>query len=396
MAKRSIRDIEVQGKRALVRVDFNVPLRNGAVAEDTRIRAALPTMQYLLDRGAGVIACSHLGRPEGRVRDDLRLAPVARRLEELLGRPVQMARESVGPEVEAAAKALPPGAVLLLENLRFHAEEEANDPTFARQLARLADLYVNDAFGAAHRAHASTEGVAHLLPSAAGLLMERELERLANVFRPEAGRRAVISGGAKVSDKLRLLQHLAPQVNVLCIGGAMAHTFLLAQGVPMGASLAEPDLVEDARAILKAAKQHGCELLLPVDGVVAASLETPPRARPVLFAEEEVPEGWMVLDIGPRTVEQFGEALRTADLVVWNGPLGRFENPAYAGGSTAIARLLAELPAETIVCGGETVQVVQEAGVAERMTHISTGGGAALELLEGRTLPGVAALPDRA
>ena len=395
MAKRSIRDMEVHGKRALVRVDFNVPLRNGAVAEDTRIRAALPTMQYLLDRGAAVIACSHLGRPEGRVRDDLRLAPVAHRLEELLGRPVQMAGECVGPEVEGAAKALPPGAVLLLENLRFHAEEEANDPTFARQLARLADFYVNDAFGAAHRAHASTEGVAHLLPSGTGLLMERELDRLADVFRPEAGRRAVISGGAKVSDKLRLLQHLAPQVNVLCIGGAMAHTFLLAQGAPMGASLAEPDLIEDARVILKAAKQNGCEVLLPVDGVVAASLEAPPRARPVLFAEEGVPEGWMVLDIGPRTVEQFGEALRTADVVVWNGPLGRFENPAYAGGSTAIAHLLAELPAETIICGGETVQVVQEAGVAERMTHISTGGGAALELLEGRTLPGVAALPDQ-
>ena len=395
MAKRSIRDMEVHGKRALVRVDFNVPLRNGAVAEDTRIRAALPTMQYLLDRGAAVIACSHLGRPEGRVRDDLRLAPVAHRLEELLGRPVQMAGECVGPEVEGAAKALPPGAVLLLENLRFHAEEEANDPTFARQLARLADFYVNDAFGAAHRAHASTEGVAHLLPSGTGLLMERELDRLADVFRPEAGRRAVISGGAKVSDKLRLLQHLAPQVNVLCIGGAMAHTFLLAQGAPMGASLAEPDLIEDARVILKAAKQNGCEVLLPVDGVVAASLEAPPRARPVLFAEEGVPEGWMVLDIGPRTVEQFGEALRTADVVVWNGPLGRFENPAYAGGSTAIAHLLAELLAETIICGGETVQVVQEAGVAERMTHISTGGGAALELLEGRTLPGVAALPDQ-
>ena len=361
MAKRSIRDMEVHGKRALVRVDFNVPLRNGAVAEDTRIRAALPTMQYLLDRGAAVIACSHLGRPEGRVRDDLRLAPVAHRLEELLGRPVQMAGECVGPEVEGAAKALPPGAVLLLENLRFHAEEEANDPTFARQLARLADFYVNDAFGAAHRAHASTEGVAHLLPSGTGLLMERELDRLADVFRPEAGRRAVISGGAKVSDKLRLLQHLAPQVNVLCIGGAMAHTFLLAQGAPMGASLAEPDLIEDARVILKAAKQNGCEVLLPVDGVVAASLEAPPRARPVLFAEEGVPEGWMVLDIGPRTVEQFGEALRTADVVVWNGPLGRFENPAYAGGSTAIAHLLAELLAETIICGGETVQVVQEA-----------------------------------
>ena len=396
MAKLTVRDVQVEGKRVLVRVDFNVPLKDGAVADDARIRAALPTLQYLIDHGATVIACSHLGRPKGEVREELRLTPVAVRLSELLGREVEMAGDSVGGAVEKRAGKLEPGEVLLLENLRFHAEEEANDRQFAWQLAQLADFFVNDAFGAAHRAHASTEGVAHFLQSVAGLLMANELERLGSVFDERAGTRAVLSGGAKISDKLALLRHLIERVDILCVGGAMAHTFLLARGIPVGDSLAEPDLVREARAILEAAEQRGCVLELPVDGVVAESLESAPRARPVTFAEEQLSEGWRILDIGPATVERFSSALRPADVIVWNGPMGLFERPAFAGGTTAVARVLADLSSNTIVCGGETAQAAQASGVADRMSHISTGGGAALELLEGRTLPGVAVLPDRA
>ena len=395
MAKRTVRDLQLREKRVLVRVDFNVPLKDGAVADDTRIRAVLPTLQYLIDEGAAVVVCSHLGRPKGEVREELRLTPVAARLSELLGRGVAMAEDSVGAVVEERARKLKPSELLLLENLRFHAAEEANDRAFAQQLARLADCFVNDAFGAAHRAHASTEGVAHLLDSAAGLLMAEELERLGSLFDADAGRRAVLSGGAKISDKLALLRHLIERVDILCVGGAMAHTFLLARGLPVGDSLVEPDLVGEARAILEAAARRGCVLELPVDGVIAESPEVAPRARPLTFAEEQVQAGWQILDIGPATVERFSAALRPADVIVWNGPLGLFERPAFAGGTMALARVLADLPATTIVCGGETAQAVHLAGVADQISHISTGGGAALELLEGRTLPGVAVLPER-
>ena len=398
MKKKTVRDLDVRGRRVLVRADLNVPLRAGAVADDSRIRATLPTLQFLLENEATVVACSHLGRPQGRVRAELRLRPVAERLQELLRRPVRMASDSVGPDVKAAVKALEPGEVLLLENLRFHSGEEGNERRFARLLAQPVELYVNDAFGAAHRAHASTEAIAHLLPAAAGLLMEREIENLANVF-PANGRRrgqtvTVVSGGAKVSDKLGLLRALVQKANSLCIGSAMANTFLLAQGMAVGASLAEPSLVDEARALLSAAERAGCEVLLPVDGVIARGPEQPPRARPLVFAEESVPEGWQIFDVGPRTIERFRGALESADVVVWNGPLGLFEREAFAGGTRWLARALAGLEGKTIVCGGETLQAVAEAGVADRLTHVSTGGGAALELLEGRELPGLAVLPD--
>ena len=398
MKKKTVRDLDVRGRRVLVRADLNVPLRAGAVADDSRIRATLPTLEFLLENKATVVACSHLGRPQGKVRAELRLRPVAERLQVLLRRRVRMASDSVGPDVKAAVKALEPGEVLLLENLRFHPGEEDNERRFARLLAQPVELYVNDAFGAAHRAHASTEAIAHLLPSAAGLLMEREIENLANVF-PANGRRrgqavTVVSGGAKVSDKLGLLRALVQKANSLCIGGAMANTFLLAQGMAVGASLAEPSLVEEARELLSAAEQEGCEVLLPVDGVIARGPEQPPRARPLVFAEESVPEGWQIFDVGPRTIERFRGALESADVVVWNGPLGLFEREAFAGGTRWLARALAGLEGKTIVCGGETLQAVAEAGVADRLTHVSSGGGAALELLEGRELPGLAVLPD--
>ena len=392
---RSVRELDVRGKRVLLRVDFNVPLRDGAIADDSRIRAAIPTIEYLREQGAAVIACSHLGRPRGRREEALRLRPVAARLGELIGTAVETAPDCVGPMVEAQARALAPGQVLLLENLRFHPGEEANDAGFARGLAAAAEVFVNDAFGAAHRAHASTEGVARLLPAAAGLLLAREVEALSSVLQPEAGVRAMISGGAKISDKIGLLRNLVQQVDILCLGGAMAHTFLLAGGVGVGSSLVERDRVDEARAIAAAAEVAKCRLMLPVDGVIAQSADAPPRARPVTFAEEPVVEGWSIFDIGPQTVEQFGAALREAAVVVWNGPLGLFERPAYSGGTRAVAELVAALPARTVVCGGETAQAVREAGVADRIGHVSTGGGAALELLEGRTLPGLAALPER-
>lgn len=394
MKKRTVRDLDITGRRVLLRVDLNVSLRAGAVVDDSRIRASLPTLRYLLDAGASVVACSHLGRPARRVQEQWRMQPVAQRLREVLEQPVQEAADCVGTAVETQAAALAAGSVLLLENLRFHPGEEANDPQFAASLAKLADAYVNDAFGVAHRAHASTEAVARLLPAAAGLLLERELEELNRVLDPAAGTRAVISGGAKISDKLALLQHIVEQVDILCVGGAMAHTFLLAQGVPVGSSLVETERVADARRILRSAEQHGCRVLLPVDAVVAHGAEAAPQARPVLLADEAVEEGWSIFDIGPRTIEEFEATLRAADVIVWNGPLGLFENPAYAGGTSAIARLLAGLAARTVICGGETVQAVRETGVADRMAHVSSGGGAALAFLEGRPLPGVAVLPD--
>lgn len=394
IGKRTVRDLDVAGKRVLVRVDFNVPLQDGEVADDSRIRAALPTLRYLLEQGAALIVCSHLGRPGGRPDDKLRLAPVAKILGALLNVDVQMASNSVGVKVERLAAALSPGNVMLLENLRFHGKEVANDAGFAAQLAKLADVYVNDAFGCAHRAHASTEGVAHILPSAAGLLMEAEVGYLGSVFSASTGRVAVVSGGAKVSGKLGLLHALIEKADVACIGGAMANTFLLAQGVKVGASLAEPEMVDEARAILEEARQHGCEVVLPLDGVIAQGVDQPPRARPIVFQDEGVPDGWIIFDVGPRTVTRFLEALAGADLVVWNGPLGVFEREAFAGGTRALARALAGLDATTIVCGGETLQAVDSAGVSEKITHLSTGGAAALELLQGRTLPGLAALPD--
>ena len=390
MTKKTVRDISVKGKRVLVRVDFNVPLENGEVADDTRIRGALPTIQYLLEQGAAVILMSHLGRPKGQVRDELRLDPVARRLSELLDLEVAKVDDCVGPEVQKAADGLQPGQVLLLENLRFHPEEEDNNQEFAGQLASLADVYVNDAFGTAHRAHASTAGVPQYLPAVAGFLMERELEMLGSILADPARPFVAILGGAKVSGKIGVIRSLLNKVDSLLVGGGMANTFLKAQGYEVGESLVEDDSLTVAQETLE---QAGDKLLLPVDVVVADAFAEDANSRTVGI--KEVTSGWRILDIGPRTVGLFEEKLSSAGTVVWNGPMGVFEFPRFAAGTIALASSLARSQAVTIVGGGDSVAALQEAGLANKMTHVSTGGGASLEFLEGKTLPGVAALQDK-
>ncbi len=397
MNKKTIRDIEVAGKRVLVRVDFNVPLdADQQITDDTRIRAALPTIRYLLDHEAAVILMSHLGRPDGKVVERLRLAPVAQRLGELLGKRVEAGPDCVGPEVEAQAKALQPGQVLLLENLRFHKEEEKNDPEFARQLASLGDVYVNDAFGTAHRAHASTEGVTHYLPGVAGFLMEKEINFLGSALQEPRRPFAAIVGGAKVSDKIAVLERLIGMVDVLLIGGGMANTFLKAEGYEIGDSLFEAGKVEVASDLIAKVKQRGLELLLPNDVVIADRFAA--DATHKVVAHDQVQPGWRILDIGPATVAAFREALARAEMIVWNGTLGVAEMPAFAKGTDAIIEILAERTAAgatTIIGGGDSAAAVDHAGASDKMTHVSTGGGASLEFLEGRVLPGVAALQDK-
>ncbi len=394
MRKRSVRDLELRGKRVLLRLDLNVPLNGGRVLDDTRIAAAIPTVRYLLEQGAAVICCSHLGRPAGNREVEYDLTPAAVRLARLLQQNVQMAPDCVGEITTEMAAALQPGEVMVLQNLRFHPEEEANDPAFAAQLASLADCYVNDAFGAAHRAHASTHAIVECLPSAAGLLLERELEVLTPIAGGKAGKLAVITGGAKVSDKLGLLNTLIQKAKVLCIGGAMANTFLHACGEPLAGSMLEADMAEQALEIMAGADKAKCRLLLPTDAVIAGGADQPPRARPLVFAEEDVPTDWQVLDVGPQTVEAFGKAVAECDTIVWNGPLGMFEREAFSGGTQAMAEAIAPLEAKTIVCGGETAAALARFRLGRKMTHVSTGGGAALELLQGIELPGIAALPD--
>jgi phosphoglycerate kinase len=390
MSKKTVKDISVKDKRVLLRVDFNVPLADGEVADDTRIRAALPTIQYLLDQEAAVILMSHLGRPKGKVSEELRMDPVARRLSELLGQEVIKVDDCIGPEVERAAAALEPGQVLLLENLRFHPEEENNDQTFAQRLASLADLYVNDAFGTAHRAHASTSGVPRYLPAVAGLLMERELDFLDKALaRPERPFVAIL-GGAKVSDKIGLIRNLLSKVDLLLIGGAMANTFLKAQGYEVGQSLVEDESLPMARELLQ---QAAGKLVLPVDVVVGDDFAAEAKAKTVDI--ETVPPSWRILDVGPGTLNLFKEKLASAKTVVWNGPLGVFEFPKFAIGTITLARALAETQATTIVGGGDSIAALRQAGLEGKMSHVSTGGGASLELLEGKTLPGVAALEDK-
>jgi phosphoglycerate kinase len=391
MPKRSITETDVLSKRALVRVDFNVPLRDGEVADDTRILASLPTIQLLLDRGAAVVLATHLGRPKGKADPAYSVAPVARRLSELLGRPVATVSMVAGPEAERAASALRPGDVLLLENTRFESGEEVNDPDLAAKLARLGDLFVNDAFGAAHRAHASTVGVANLLPSYAGLLLQREETALSRLlFDPEQPFIAVL-GGAKVSDKFAVLEHLLGRVDALLLGGGMANTLLLAQGHQTGSSLSEPDRVEEARRLVDSAEERGVHIDIPTDVVIARSLDsTTAQVVPV----DTIPADQAIFDIGPETVARYCRQIASARTVFWNGPMGVFERGPFANGTLGIARCVADATAYTVVGGGDSLAAIDAAGVAEHIGHISTGGGASLEYLEGRVLPGIAVIPD--
>jgi phosphoglycerate kinase len=395
MNKKTIRDIDVRGKRVLMRVDFNVPIdkANGRILDDTRIRAALPTINAVRDGGAAVILVSHLGRPDGKVVESARLAPVAQRLGELLGIQVPCATDVIGDSARATVASVAAGGVVMLENVRFEPGEEKNDPALAKTLASFADIYVNDAFGTAHRAHASTAGVAAYLPAVAGLLMEKEIDYLGRVVSNPERPVAAIIGGAKISSKIAVLRHLLSKVDVLLIGGGMASTFLKAQGTDVGASIVEDDLLDTAREILADAKREGVALGLPADCVVADRFAEDAESRTV--GADSVPSGWMILDIGPSTVADYEAKLASMKTVVWNGPLGVAEWDSFAQGSQAIARYLASVQATVVIGGGETVAMVQELGLADRYAHVSTGGGASLEFLEGRILPGVAALMDR-
>ena len=395
MEKLSITDVELVGKRVLIRVDFNVPLdARQVVTDDTRIRAALPTIRYALDRGARVLLLSHLGRPKGKVVPAMSLAPAAKRLSDLLGKPVAMASDCIGEAVEAAVAQLAPRQVLMLENCRFHAGDEKNDEAMSRALAKLCDVFVNDAFGAAHRAHASTVGVTKFVPvAAAGFLMAKELEYLGRAMTNPARPFVAILGGAKVSDKIGVLQNLVTKVDALLVGGGMAYTFLKAQGMEVGASLLEADKLDVARTILEAARAKGVTFLLPVDHVIAQKVAADAETR--IADSTAIPAGWMGLDIGPKARAAFATAIRGAKTVVWNGPMGVFELAPFREGTFSVARAIAESGATSIVGGGDSVAAVTQAGLADRMSHISTGGGASLEFLEGIELPGVAALTDK-
>lgn len=392
MRKRTVRDVEVRGQRVLVRVDFNVPLEGEKITDDTRISGALPTIRFLVEGGAEVILMTHLGRPDGKVVAGLRLAPVAARLSALLGQPVAMAPDCVGPEVRQAVDRLGEGDVLLLENLRFHPQEEDNDADFAKELASLGDLYVDDAFGTAHRAHASTEGVTHFLPAVAGLLMERELSVLGRaLLRPERPFVAVI-GGKKVSDKIGVLNNLIQRADRLLIGGAMANTFLKAHGLDIGKSYFEEEALDTAAQLVKTARGAGKDLLLPRDCVVAAAFDA--AARHEVVAANAVPADMIIVDIGPQTVQLFTKSIADAKTVIWNGPMGVFELEPFAAGTRDLAEALTKVDGTTIVGGGDSVAALERAGLADLVTHVSTGGGASLEFLEGKELPGVAALND--
>lgn len=391
MAKRSVASADVRGKRVVVRVDFNVPLRDGDVVDDTRIRAALPTLRLLLDKGAALVLMTHLGRPKGTPNPAYSVAPVARRLSELLGRPVKTVPAVTGPEAERAAAELQPGDVLLLENTRFEPGEEKNDAALAAGLARLGDLYVNDAFGSAHRAHASTVGIAERLPTYAGLLLQREEEILSRLLQDPERPFVAILGGAKVSDKLAVIGQLLERVDALLLGGGMANTILLAQGREIGQSLAEPELVDDARRLIATARGRGIALLLPTDVVVAPSIDSDDAT---VVSVDHVPAEAAIFDIGPETIRRYCEQVGGARTIFWNGPMGVFERPRFATGTIEVARCVADADAFSVVGGGDSVAAVKAAGVADRIDHISTGGGASLEFLEGRTLPGIAAIPN--
>jgi phosphoglycerate kinase len=395
MAKKTVEDIDVTGKRVLLRVDFNVPLdRNtGAISDDSRIRASLPTIKYLVDHKARVIICSHLGRPEGKVIKSLRMAPIAQRLAELMRLPVSTASDCIGPEVENKVETLRDGDILVLENLRFHPEEEENDAGFARELASLADVYVNDAFGTAHRAHASTVGVAKYLPGVVGFLMNKELRVMEKLLHDPERPAACLIGGAKVSDKIELLQSMSKRVDMVLVGGGMAATFLKAQGYEVGYSLVEDDKLDLAKRLLQEAKERKVPFLFPIDAVVAEEIKAGASTRVV--STTSIPADSHIVDIGPKSIALFRSELKKCRTVIWNGPMGIYEIPQFAQGTRAIASFLAALDATTIIGGGSSAEVVQEMGLTNKMTHVSTGGGASLMFLQGGTLPGVQVLLDR-
>lgn len=390
MNKKTVKDIELKGKRVFMRVDFNVPMAEGKVTDDKRIKAALPTIQYVLDQGASLLLASHLGRPKGGADPEFSLRAASEVLSTLINRPVTMAPDCVGPEVEAIAKALKPGDVVMLENTRFHKGEEKNDLELAKQMAALADVYVNDAFGSAHRAHSSTEGIARFLPAVSGFLMEQELEYLGKaVANPEHPYIAIL-GGAKISDKILVVETLASKCDKLIIGGGMANTFLAAKGLNMQDSLVEAEALETAKTLLA---KLGDKLVLPVDAIIADKFDAEANTQTVDV--DKIPAGWRMLDVGPKTISVYKSTLDGAKLIVWNGPVGVFEMPKFAEGTFALAKLMAESKAVTVIGGGDSASAVKKAGVAKQMTHVSTGGGASLEFLEGKELPGVAALNDK-
>lgn len=392
MNKKSIRDVELAGKCVFCRVDFNVPMQDGVITDDTRIRAAVPTIRFMVDAGAKVILASHFGRPKGQVVEEMRLTPVAAHLSGLLGKEVTKLDDSVGAEVKAAVERMEQGDVLLLENVRFHAGEEKNDPELAKSFAELADLFVNDAFGTAHRAHASTAGIAQYIPAVAGLLMEKEIRFMGGALsNPERPFTAIV-GGAKVKDKIAVIENLLTKVDNLIIGGGMANTFLKAQGYAIGSSLCEDDKLELARTLMEQAKERGVQLLMPIDVVIADRFAADAEKQTVSI--DAIPDGWMALDIGPKTVEAYHRVIVESKTVVWNGPMGVFEMDAFAQGTIGVAVAMKECSGTTIIGGGDSVAAVEKAGVAEQMTHISTGGGASLEFMEGKELPGVAVLTD--
>ncbi|MAT41104.1 MAG: phosphoglycerate kinase [Anaerolineaceae bacterium] len=388
--KKVVTDFDVDGKRVLVRVDFNVPIKEGKVGDDTRIQAALPTINYLLEHHAAVILCSHLGRPKTAEDIQFSLRPVADYLSGLVDAPVSFAEDCVGPKAEAAANALKPGQILVLENTRFHKEEKKNDPEFAKQMASLADLYVNDAFGSAHRAHASTEGVTHYLPAAAGFLLEKEIKYLGAAVAEPTRPFVAIMGGAKISDKIGVIDNLLVKADAVLIGGGMANTFFKAQGYPVADSLVEEEALDTARTLLDKA---GDKLRLPVDVVIADAFDN--EANVKVMGVGPIPEGWRILDIGPETVENYGKVISKAGTVVWNGPMGVFEMPNFAKGTFGIAKAVAASDAVSIIGGGDSVAAINQSGLADQVDHISTGGGASLEMLEGKELPGLAALQDK-
>lgn len=391
--KKSVEDIDVSGKKVLVRCDFNVPLKDGAITSDKRIVAALPTIKYLLEHGAAVILCSHLGRPKGEFKPEFSLAPVAVRLGELLGKPVIMARDVVGEDAKAKAAALKPGELLMLENVRFEAGETKNNPDLAKAFASLAEIYVNDAFGSAHRAHASTAGVADYLPAVCGFLIQKEITVMGKALSDPKRPFVAILGGAKVSDKIGVINNLLDKVDTLIVGGGMAYTFAKAQGYSIGDSLCEDDKVELAREMLEKAKAKGVKLLLPVDNRVGDKFDANCSVKVV--GSDNIPDGWMGMDIGPETEKLFCEAIKGAGTVVWNGPMGVFEFDKFAGGTLAVAKAVADSGAVSIIGGGDSAAAVAKLGFGDKMTHISTGGGASLEFLEGLELPGIAALNNK-